>query len=103
MSFISSETSVAGRRQFSVEKPNTVSHSTPKSAAVSTVRFRALTPARWPKVLGRPRALAQRPFPSMMMATCRAESDATVWPDFGDMSALLYPRVPPPLPTIKPA
>ena len=27
-------------------------------------------PRRWPSTRGSPRSLAQRPFPSMMMATC---------------------------------
>src|SRR3989338_1093782 len=30
----------------------------------------ALTPSRWPATRGRPRRVAQRPLPSMMMATC---------------------------------
>ena len=36
-----------------------------------TVRLTASTPARCPIVRGNPRAFAQRPLPSMMMATWR--------------------------------
>jgi hypothetical protein len=43
----------------------------PKSAALSTVRLSAFTPARWPSDRGSARFLAQRPLPSMMMATWR--------------------------------
>src|SRR5918996_6278577 len=48
--------------------------STPRSMAASMVRRRARVPARWPAATGRRRRLAQRPFPSMMMATDRATS-----------------------------
>src|SRR2546430_7415041 len=34
----------------------------------------ASTPRRWPSARGRPRAAAQRPFPSMMIATCNGAS-----------------------------
>src|SRR5262245_36694376 len=34
----------------------------------------ASTPWTWPAMLGRPRAAAQRRFPSMMMATCLGRS-----------------------------
>src|SRR5690606_9867182 len=40
----------------------------PRSPAARTVRRSASTPARWPAARGRPRALAQRPLPSMMIA-----------------------------------
>src|SRR5690606_19638108 len=40
----------------------------PKSPAARTVRRSASTPARWPAARGSPRALAQRPLPSMMIA-----------------------------------
>src|SRR5512139_2370244 len=33
----------------------------------------AFAPARWPAMRGSPRLAAQRPLPSMMMATCRGE------------------------------
>src|SRR5918996_5484911 len=48
--------------------------STPRSMAASMVRRRARVPARWPAATGSRRRLAQRPFPSMMMATDRATS-----------------------------
>ena len=46
----------------------------PRSPAARTVRRSASTPRRWPSTRGRPRAAAQRPLPSMMMATCRGAS-----------------------------
>src|SRR6185312_1865313 len=42
----------------------------PRPGAARTVLRNASTPARWPARRGMPRALAQRPFPSMMIATC---------------------------------
>ena len=66
---ISPLTSAGGRDQFSVEKEYTVSSRIPSSTAS---RSRALTvsaPAWWPASTGRPRALAQRPLPSVMIAT----------------------------------
>src|SRR6266545_4285567 len=42
---------------------------TPASTAASSTRRRLLVPARWPKRRGWPRRAAQRPLPSMMMAT----------------------------------
>src|SRR4029078_6275179 len=42
----------------------------PRPGAARTVLRNASTPARWPASRGMPRALAQRPFPSMMIATC---------------------------------
>src|SRR5437867_478974 len=43
----------------------------PRSGAASRTRRRASAPARWPAVRGRPRAAAQRPLPSMIIATWR--------------------------------
>src|SRR5436190_1195603 len=45
---------------------------TPSSsrAAVSTISRTEAMPARWPSTRGRLRARAQRPFPSMITATC---------------------------------
>ncbi len=66
---ISPETSSGARDQFSVENENTVSSSIPRSTAS---RSRALTtsaPARCPSITGSPRRCAQRPFPSVMIAT----------------------------------
>src|ERR1041385_6964682 len=42
--------------------------------AASTVLRSARVPARWPSATGRPWRSAQRPFPSMMIATARARS-----------------------------
>ena len=63
-------TSAGGRRQLSDENANKVSVATPRSGAASTTRRAASTPARCPAERGRPRRVAQRPLPSMMMATC---------------------------------
>src|SRR5579863_10426251 len=46
----------------------------PARAAVSTVARTAFAPSTWPAVRGRPRWVAQRPLPSMMIATCMASS-----------------------------
>src|SRR5689334_9131780 len=41
----------------------------PSSAAPFTLRRTASAPRLWPAMRGRPRAFAQRPLPSMMIAT----------------------------------
>jgi hypothetical protein len=69
LKFIRNRTSAAGRRQFSVEKAYTVSHDSPTSKPPSTVSNRAASPASWPLLRGRPLAPAQRPLPSITMAT----------------------------------
>src|ERR1700736_2361749 len=46
----------------------------PSSLAARTTRRNASTPRRWPSARGRPRAAAQRPLPSMMIATCKGPS-----------------------------
>src|SRR6266436_9097430 len=46
----------------------------PSSWAARTTRRNASTPRRWPSARGRPRAAAQRPLPSMMIATCNGPS-----------------------------
>src|ERR1700681_2908416 len=43
----------------------------PRSGAASTVRRNASAPERCPATRGSPRAAAQRPLPSMMIAACR--------------------------------
>ncbi len=43
----------------------------PTAPAALTVFRTALTPSLWPATRGMPREVAQRPFPSMMMATWR--------------------------------
>src|SRR2546428_10751041 len=43
----------------------------PRPGAASTTRRTAYAPARWPAVRGRPRRAAQRPLPSITIATCR--------------------------------
>src|SRR5213076_1725364 len=63
----------AGRFQLSAEKAYSVSAATPSPGAASTVRRTASAPARWPATRGRPRRVAQRPLPSITIATCREE------------------------------
>src|ERR1700730_8135757 len=70
-SAISSRTSDGGLVQFSALKEKMVRNPMPRSPAARTVRRSASTPRRCPSPLGNPRAAAQRPFPSMIMATCR--------------------------------
>src|SRR6516165_270147 len=68
---ISSRISAGGRDQFSALNEKMVRKSIPRSPAARTVRRSASTPRRCPSPRGSPRAAAQRPLPSMMMATCR--------------------------------
>ena len=49
-------------------------YSTPRSAHARTTARTASTPRRCPATRGRKRCFAQRPLPSMMMATCRGTS-----------------------------
>src|SRR5438552_12171659 len=71
------DTSSLGRFQFSDENANTVRYSMPRSAQALTVRTSASTPCLWPNTRGMKRFLAQRPLPSITMATCRGM--AGVW------------------------
>ena len=59
----------AGRFQLSPENAKSVRVPTPRPGAASTTLRTARAPRRWPAARGRPRAVAQRPLPSMMMAT----------------------------------
>src|SRR6185312_15643742 len=68
--FISAPTSSRGRSQFSLENANKVRACTPSRRQASITVRTALRPALWPKLRGRWRARAQRPLPSMTMATC---------------------------------
>src|SRR5688500_6751535 len=65
-------TSCAGRFQFSVEKAKSVSWSRPIAAPWRVTARTLSTPCLWPRMRARPRLWAQRPLPSMMIATCRA-------------------------------
>src|SRR5262245_23014126 len=68
---MSASTSSGGRAQFSCENAYSVSMRTPSSwQPRTTVRTTSL-PRRWPSSRERPRASAQRPLPSGMIATCR--------------------------------
>src|SRR6266702_6903700 len=55
---------------------------TPRSSHAWSARLIARTPARWPKLAGRPRRRAQRPLPSMMIpmwrGTCESKSEERV-------------------------
>src|SRR6266550_2609331 len=66
---MSVDTSAAGRLQLSEEKAYKLSAVMPQPGAISTTRRTAAAPARWPAARGRPRRVAQRPLPSMTMAT----------------------------------
>src|SRR5690606_22638714 len=68
---IRTETSSAGRRQFSELNANSVRNSIPSRAQASTVVRTASTPLAWPATRGSRRRVAQRPLPSMTMATWR--------------------------------
>src|SRR3990172_4947317 len=69
-SCISSATSSAGRRQFSELNANSVRKPTPRSVQARTMPRTASTPRWCPAKRGSPRCRAQRPLPSMMIATC---------------------------------
>src|SRR5690606_35999754 len=67
--------------------------------APSTTSKRELSPCSWPLVRGRPRSLAQRPLPSITIATCRGTSSGGIGggvaPDgcgVGLRTGLLTPR-----------
>src|SRR5262245_8736053 len=70
-SCFSTETSSAGRRQFSELNANRVKYSTPRSPQARTVARTASLPRWCPATRGRNRFFAQRPLPSMMMAIWR--------------------------------
>ena len=76
-------TSFCGRFQFSLEKANTVSSLTPILPLWATILRRAFRPAWWPNVRGRFFLSAQRPLPSITIAT---------WA--GMSVVLLMPRIP---------
>src|SRR5919197_2171196 len=77
-SAISSRISAGGRVQFSALKEKMVRKPIPRSPAARTVRRSASTPRRCPSPRGSPRAAAQRPLPSMMMATCRGTAKSPI-------------------------
>src|SRR5215203_3846979 len=75
---ISSRISAGGRVQFSALNEKMVRIWMPISPAARTVLRSASTPRRCPSPRGRPRAAAQRPFPSMMIATWPGTSNGAV-------------------------
>src|SRR5437867_7108191 len=75
---IRAEISLGGRCQSSSENANSVRPSTPASIAPSTASRTDVIPARWPSGRGSRRSRAQRPLPSMMMATWRGTAPLTL-------------------------
>src|SRR5207245_989549 len=63
--------SLRGRFQFSTEKAYRVRTCRPRRAEVSTTSRTEAMPARWPSTRRLCRSFAQRPLPSMMIATWR--------------------------------
>src|SRR5262245_40182143 len=91
---MSSPTSLAGRDQFSALKEKIVTILMPISPAARIVRRSASTPRRCPSARGSPRPAAQRPWPSIMIATCRGTSKAVgelCWNSASDMQYDLRP------------
>src|SRR5438552_7026470 len=85
-------TSSAGRLQFSLLKANRVRKPSLRRPHSSTMRRTTLTLARCPATRGMPRERAQRPLPSMMIATCCGESTiyvALAGPATSDLQQLL--------------
>src|SRR6266702_2510406 len=74
----SSRVSVGGRAKSSALNEKMVRIPTPRSPAARTVRRNASTPRRCPSTRGKPRAAAQRPLPSMMMATWRGTAKSPI-------------------------
>src|SRR5437660_1294084 len=76
-----SATSSGGRRQFSELNANSVRYSMPRSTHARTAARTASTPRLCPAKRGRWRRLAQRPLPSMMIATWRGTApwEGTAW------------------------
>src|SRR4029077_19039295 len=72
---MSIEISSGGRRQFSLENANNVRNSTSRSMHARMIARTASTPRRCPATRGSIRFFAQRPLPSMMIATWRGTSD----------------------------
>ena len=64
------DTSSSGLFQFSVEKVYSVRYLTPNRTHSDVIRRTVSTPAWCPKLRSLPRSAAQRPLPSIMMATC---------------------------------
>ena len=62
--------SFSGLFQFSVEKVYNVKNFTPKSSQLVTIDFTTSAPFLCPAILGSFFALAQRPFPSIIIAIC---------------------------------
>ena len=70
-------TSSSGRRQFSLENANSVRYVDAALDAGAHDAAHRLDARRWPATRGRRRCFAQRPLPSMMMATWRGTSPVT--------------------------
>ena len=75
---IRKRTSSGLRFQFSVENAYTLRCLTPIWMAPATTSSSAASPALWPSMRVRPLPLAQRPLPSMTMATCSGTAPAGI-------------------------
>ncbi|MGX1120744.1 hypothetical protein RKD37_006107 [Streptomyces ambofaciens] len=94
LKFIRNRTSSGERFQFSVEKAYREMFPTPISIAPWSTSMTCSAPTLCPSVRGSPRSLAQRPLPSMTIATCsgtRSPSFGGRAPD-GCGSGVLYSR-----------
>src|SRR3984893_9084368 len=89
---ISSRISAGGRDQFSALNEKMVRNPMPRSPAARTVRRSASTPRRCPSPRGSPRAAAQRPLPSMMMATWRGTAMSPISPARSGSFLVIGPR-----------
>ena len=52
----------------------------PSSDAASVIRRTVFTPSTWPDERSNPREVAQRPLPSMIMATCSGSLERSIGP-----------------------
>src|SRR4051794_8405484 len=75
---ISQRTSSGERRQFSVEKAYAEMCFTPISMPPATTSSSEASPISWPLTRGSPRALAQRPLPSITIATWPGTNSAGI-------------------------
>ena len=79
LKFIRNFTSSGERFQFSVENAYSEMFLTPSSIAPLSTSSTTDSPTLWPSVRGSPRSLAQRPLPSITMATCSGTSSPGIF------------------------
>ena len=94
MSDMSAATSCGGRFQFSVENVYSVRYLMPKFEATVVISRTVSTPCWCPMLRFSPRALAHRPFPSMMIATCCGNLRPVVSPPFSAAVETQFPVSP---------